>query len=273
MDLYNTISLELAKLLTNKYSTSFSMSSRLFGLSIRADIYNIYGFVRVADEIVDTYKGKDSLGLLTQFHHEALGAISRGYSTNPIVHAFAVTAIKYGITDELIKPFIESMKTDLTPHSFNKAQYDTYIYGSAEVVGLMCLKVFTGGDDALYIKLRSGAMALGSAFQKVNFLRDYRADYEQLGRVYFPGVTFDNFTNKQKKSIEEDIQNDFISAKQAINELPRSARTAVLASYFYYQELFNKLQRVSPEDLKVRRYRISNWRKVTLMVKAYFTYG
>lgn len=268
MEQYSVVSRELARRLTNRYSTSFSLSSRLFHASIRADIYAIYGFVRIADEVVDTYRGEDAPQLLDDLHAQALAAIKTGYSVNPIVHAFATTARKYGITDALIAPFFVSMKTDIKTTSFTSATYKTYIHGSAEVIGLMCLKVFVCGDEQQYKELKEGAKALGSAYQKVNFLRDMKADYEELDRVYFPGVAYESFSPQQKAAVEEDIADDFRRAQLDIARLPVVARKAVRASYQYYYALFEKLKSAAPDDIKARRYRISDARKLYLLTRA-----
>lgn len=267
MEQYTLVSKELARHLTNRYSTSFSLSSRLFDTSIREDIYAIYGFVRIADEVVDTYRGNDAAQLLYDLHAQVLAAIKTGYSVNPIVHAFATTAREYAITDVLIAPFFASMKTDIMATSFTAAAYKTYIHGSAEVIGLMCLKVFTGGNQQQYEDLKAGAMALGSAYQKVNFLRDIKADHEELGRMYFPGVTYESFDARQKTAIEEDIAKDFKRAELDITRLPASVRKAVQASYRYYNELFEKLKAATPSDIKTQRYRISDAKKVYLLTK------
>lgn len=266
MELYTATSYQLAERLTKRYSTSFSLSSRLFSSDIRPHIYAIYGLVRIADEIVDTYRGKDAQRQLNRLHKDTLAAIKNGYSTNPIIQAFADTAARFSITDELIAPFFASMAMDLNTILFTKKSYRQYIYGSAEVVGLMCLKVFVP-DEATYETLRPGAQALGSAYQKVNFLRDMRTDYSELGRVYFPGVTFETFNEKQKADIIKDIQSDFDASVGSLWQLPASAQKAVLASYLYYCALLDKLARSSVDTIKHSRVRVPNSQKLYLYIK------
>lgn len=268
MDLYAKTSYELAELLTKRYSTSFSLSSQLFDRSIRPDIFAIYGMVRIADEIVDTYRGDDARAQLDALQLAVTDAIRLSYSTNPILHAFALTARKFGIGRDLIEPFFDSMRTDLTATIFNEADYRRYIYGSAEVVGLMCLKVFVGGDAQRYEALKDGAQKLGAAYQKVNFLRDMKADYDELGRVYFPGVTFETFTENDKQAIIADIKRDFSAADPVISQLPKTAKKAVRASYYYYSELAGGLDAMSADQIKTSRARVADWRKLTLLAKA-----
>lgn len=267
MELYKRVSYELAERLTRRYSTSFSMSSRLFSSRIRSHIYAVYGMVRLADEIVDTYRGEDVMAQLDDFEALVYRACKRGYSTNPIVHAFALTAQKYGIEPELITPFFASMRMDMSAMVYDEAVYRRYIYGSAEVVGLMCLKVFVEGDANQYEQLRDGASHLGVAYQKVNFLRDMKADYEALGRVYFPGVDYQSFTESDKRAIEADIAADIAAAQRAIPYLPPAARRAVRTSLLYYNALFQRLQYASVADIKTRRIRVPNGVKLVLFVR------
>lgn len=271
MDLYLRTSYQLAEQLTQYYSTSFSMSSRLFHRSIRPHIYAIYGMVRLADEIVDTYVQADASDQLAYFQDEVLNAISRGYSTNPIIHAFSHTAQQFSITEELITPFFESMALDLHPQEFDESLYDSYIYGSAEVVGLMCLRVFVGGDSHKYNELLPGARALGAAYQKVNFLRDLKADYEELHRTYFPGIDYATFDESTKSAIIADIQQDFNAANAVIGSLPTEARKAVHASSLYYQALLKRLDHASVTDIKSQRIRVPNIEKIMLLSKASIT--
>lgn len=270
MELYTNTSYELAEKLTKRYSTSFSLSSLLFESSIRRHIYAIYGLVRIADEIVDTYQGDDRESRLEELQTEVAKALDTKYSVNPIVHAYAETARRYGITDELTKPFFDSMHTDVAQKTFTQTQYQDYIYGSAEVIGLMCLRVFVDGDQDRYEALKPGARALGSAYQKVNFLRDMKADHDALGRVYFPGVSYETFSEENKRVIIADIEQDFSLAKQAIEQLPDSARPAVRASYYYYSALLHELKLLSAETITSRRVRVANWRKLILLMKARF---
>ena len=266
MDQYTSACYEASKLITNRYSTSFGLSIRLFAPELRKHIYAMYGLVRIADEIVDTYKGSDQKTLLDDLESETLRALKTGYSTNPLVHAFAVTAGKYTITPQLITPFFESMRSDITPQLFNQSAYETYIYGSAEVVGLMCLKVFTN-DAALYNSLEPGAKRLGAAYQKVNFLRDIAADANTLDRWYFPEGSYKTFDEKAKTTIIKDIESDFTAAKPAIDALPHSSRKAVLLSYHYYSELLKQLKLTSARELKRKRIRVSDARKAALFIR------
>lgn len=270
MELYEKTSYELAQKLTTNYSTSFSLSSRLFDTSIRRHIYAIYGLVRVADEIVDTYQGKDADVLLNELEAHVYQQLKSDtpFSPNPIVHAFVLTAHKFAINRALIAPFFQSMRTDLTETSFTKEAYEEYIYGSAEVIGLMCLKVFTRGDRSSYKKLEKGAAALGSAYQKVNFLRDMKADYDERGRCYFPGVTFPNFNDTQKQSLEAEIEQEFLIAKDYIAQLPQAARRAVSTSYEYYWELLITIKKASAEDIKSRRLRVPSSKKLSIYLKS-----
>jgi phytoene/squalene synthetase len=268
VDLYLATSYELAERLTKRYSTSFSMSSSLFDHKVRPYIYAIYGMVRIADEIVDTYAGNDTAARLDEFERAVYDAVETGYSTNPILHAFADTCRFVGIDHTLIKPFFASMRADLTRTRFTRRQYDAYIYGSAEVVGLMCLRVFVEGNERLYESLRPSAQALGSAYQKVNFLRDMQADFTMLGRVYFPGVVFDTFDDAQKEAIVREIRSDFAEAAKGVYRLPRTARRAVALSKRYYELLLDKLETASAYEIARQRIRISNWRKFWLYIQA-----
>jgi phytoene/squalene synthetase len=261
VDLYTTTSYELSERITLRYSTSFSKSSRLFSAKIRPHIFAIYGLVRIADEIVDTYDGTDKQAQLDALERETYHALKVGYSTNPIVHSFACTATAYGITKELIDPFFKSMHMDLTPQNYNESLYQKYIYGSAEVIGLMCLRVFSENTQTTYAQLESGAKALGAAYQKVNFLRDIASDYKERGRVYFPNVQFESFSDSEKETIITDIQADFSAAKPYIDKLPKNARKAVGLSYAYYHELLKKLAATPVHHLKQQRIRLSNIQK------------
>lgn len=269
MDLYTDTSEATAELFTRSYSTSFSSATRLLPLAYRKHIYNIYGLVRVADEIVDTYRGPDALEILAALETEVYEAIARGYSVNPIVHAFQGTARLYEIDRELIAPFFTSMRMDLnTVHTLSKKQYETYIYGSAEVVGLMCLAVFTQGDKAAYTQLRDGACRLGAAYQKVNFLRDFADDAGRLQRCYFPGVKFRTFSDTAKNAIAADIQADFSAAEPYVRALPKAVQPAVWASYMYYFELLTILKRTPAAVIKKQRLRVSALKKARLLVRA-----
>lgn len=270
MELYLKTSYRLAEQLTRAYSTSFSVSSRLFDRAISKHIYAVYGLVRIADEIVDTYRGRDMLETLNQLEYHTLDQLGRvdSFSTNPIVHAFVDTAKRFDIDNDLIQPFFESMRTDITKHTFTADEYKNYIYGSADVIGLMCLRIFTDGNIDEYKKLEEGAAALGSAYQKVNFLRDIKADFDERGRIYFPGTTFETFDDAAKNEIQVDIEADFERAHQAIQDLPSNARKAVATSYMYYWRLFQLLKKASAEDIKTERLRIPTATKIRLYAKA-----
>jgi phytoene/squalene synthetase len=264
---YAKASYAASKLITNSYSTSFGMSIRLFEKSLRPHIYAIYGFVRIADEIVDTYNGTDQRDLLDNLELEAQDAIDTGYSTNPIVHAFAITVRMFNISDELIAPFFDSMRIDLSPQIFDQKLYETYIYGSAEVVGLMCLKVFLD-DEAKYYTLTQSAGKLGAAYQKVNFLRDIAADSKGLGRWYFPIGSATTFDETTKQAIIDDIQADFTAARLGIEQLPEGSRHAVSLSYSYYSQLLEKIQQTPAQELIQTRIRINNLSKSGLFLRA-----
>jgi len=266
MDLYTAMSYELSRKLTLRYSTSFGTSSRLFSKSIQPHIYAIYGLVRIADEIVDTYDGPEKEKLLAALEEDTYTAIKSGYSTNPIIHAFALTAAVYGISKILIKPFFDSMRMDLSPQHYTPALYQKYIYGSAEVIGLMCLRVFVEGDAALYKKLEPGARALGSAYQKVNFLRDIASDYQERGRVYFPNTTFETFDDTAKDEIIENIEAEFHTARLAVSQLPKNSQRAVDLSFRYYRELLKKLKKTPAATIKNTRVRLPNSKKAALLI-------
>ena len=266
MELYKQVSYKASKLVTNEYSTSFGLSIRLFSVTLRPHIYAIYGLVRIADEIVDSYDGPQQLNLLNDLEKQTMAAIDLGYSANPIVHAFALTARQYAIDATLIAPFFKSMRMDVTPTTFDQALYTTYIYGSAEVVGLMCLKVFTN-DQKLYAKLEKGAGKLGAAYQKINFLRDIAADAQGLGRWYFPISSFETFDDKAKTIIIRDIEKDLTSATKAIAQLPDSSRRAVALSYDYYNELLKKIRTTPASELQQKRIRVNNLQKTALFIR------
>ncbi len=268
MDAYTDVSYQLSEQLTKRYSTSFSLSSSLFDRELRKHIYAIYGMVRIADEIVDTYRGNHAAAELEAFEKLTYDAVDKRFSTNPLLHAFAQTAATFDIDKSLISPFFDSMRMDLTYTSFTESEYNSYIYGSAEVIGLMCLKVFVHGDKKKYDQLTNGARALGSAYQKVNFLRDFRADHENLGRCYFPGLTYEAFDETAKQKIIEDIRADFREAEKTIPLLPKNARLAVQTSYRYYTRLLDLLDAAPVEKIKSDRLRLPNSRKLLTLVKA-----
>jgi phytoene/squalene synthetase len=268
MHLFHKVSQECSRLTTEKYSTSFSSAIRLLHHSLRTPVYNIYGLVRFADEIVDTFHEHDKEQLLAAFKKETYQAIDNKVSLNPILHSFQLTVNKYHIDKDLIEAFFSSMEQDLNKTKYDLYGYQQYIYGSAEVVGLMCLHVFCEGDKVMYAKLKPAAQALGAAFQKVNFLRDLKADYEQLNRSYFPGIDFRNFTPLMKEQIEEDIATDFEKAYQGIVQLPVKARFGVYVAYKYYWSLFKKIKKSQPSLLMQNRIRIPNYSKALILMRA-----
>lgn len=266
--LFHDVSQQCSKAVTEKYSTSFSSAIKLLHTDLRTPIYNIYGFVRFADEIVDTFHQYQKEELLVEFKKETFSAIERGISLNPILHSFQITVRDYNISHDLIEAFFSSMEMDLSKTVYNSNGYKEYIYGSAEVVGLMCLYVFCEGDKSMYFELKPSAQALGAAFQKVNFLRDVKADYEMLNRSYFPEVDFKNFTLRMKKQIEDDIAVDFENAYEGILNLPNKARFGVYVAYKYYLSLFKKIKRTTPADILEQRIRIPNYGKAYIVAKA-----
>ncbi len=268
INLFHDLSQQCSKETTERYSTSFSSAIKLLHQDLRGPIFNIYGFVRFADEIVDTFHQFNKAELLIEFKKDTYLAIERGISLNPILHSFQLTVNKFGISHELIEAFFVSMEMDLDKTSYNSQGYKQYIYGSAEVVGLMCLYVFCEGDQTRYDELKPGAQSLGAAFQKVNFLRDVKADYEQLSRTYFPEVDFNNFTPSMKKQIEEDITIDFTAAYDAILNLPVKARFGVYVAYKYYLSLFKKIKKSNPSNILEQRIRIPNYGKAFIVAKA-----
>lgn len=263
--LYNSTCSECSRLITRRYSTSFSLGIRLFHRRFRGPIYGIYGFVRFADEIVDTFHNHDKDALLRRFREDTYRAIEERISLNPVLHAFQEVVHRYGIEMELIDAFLDSMEMDLSKNAYDERGYQQYIYGSAEVVGLMCLRVFCEGNDAQYQSLKAPACRLGAAFQKINFLRDIRSDYDERGRVYFPGVDFSRFDNAAKQQIEEDIQADFDVALEGIRRLPDGSRLGVYLAYKYYTQLFAKIKRAPAQRVAEERFRVSDKRKVYLL--------
>lgn len=268
MNLFHEVSQDCSRITTEKYSTSFSSAIRLLHKDLRTPICNIYGFVRFADEIVDTFHGYDKAMLFEEFKKATYDAIERGISLNPILHSFQMTVNQYGIDHALIDAFLYSMELDLGKHTYDRAGYETYIYGSAEVVGLMCLYIFCEGNQAQYDALKPAAKSLGSAFQKVNFLRDVKADFEGLDRMYFPDCDFANFTQADKLAIEQDIQKDFDEAYAGILNLPIKARFGVYVAYKYYLSLFKKIQRLEPAHILESRIRIPDYGKAFILAKA-----
>lgn len=272
MELYNQISVQCGKIITKQYSTSFSWGIKLLDVEMRTPIYSIYGFVRLADEIVDTFHGHDKETLLYEFRAETYKALERKISVNPILHAFQKTVHEFDIEQELIDAFLDSMAMDLTDKTYDDSSYQKYIYGSAEVVGLMCLRAFCKGNHELFENLKSPAKSLGAAFQKVNFLRDLKDDFDDRGRMYFPEVNFNHFSSEDKQQIEQDILTDFDQALKGIKLLPSSSRMGVYLAYRYYLKLFRKISGKHPEQIKAERIRLSNTSKIYILADSVARY-
>jgi phytoene/squalene synthetase len=272
--LFDQVSTESSKLVTKKYSTSFSLAVNMLSPKIRTAIYNIYGFVRFADEIVDSFHAYNKEKLILKFEKDYYEALEDGISLNPILNAFQQTVFKYQITDDLVQAFLKSMKADLYKSEYKtKAEYDEYIYGSADVVGLMCLKVFVNGDHDKYEELKSAAMRLGSAFQKVNFLRDLKDDVENLDRSYFPNINLKELDNQSKEMIIKEIEEDFdVAFKEGILKLPVEAKFGVYMAYRYYKRLLRKLKRTPSSEIMETRIRISNTMKINLLARSFVKY-
>lgn len=268
MDLFHEVSQQCSRITTTCYSTSFASAIKLLHKDLRGPVYNIYGFVRFADEIVDTFHNHDKKQLLFEFKRDTYAAVANGISLNPILHSFQMTVRRYTINQHLIDAFFTSMELDLQKSQYDTIGYEEYIYGSAEVVGLMCLHVFCDGDFKMYDALKPYAQSLGAAFQKVNFLRDLKADFVGLERVYFPGCDFGNFTENDKTKIEKDIQRDFSHAYEGIVRLPLKARFGVYVAYKYYLSLFNKIKRLQAAAILEERIRIPNYGKAVILAKA-----
>ena len=272
-ELFDKISEECSRNVTKSYSTSFSLATKMLSSNIRQDIYNIYGFVRFADEIVDTFHSYNKKELFKRFVDDLNHSIKEKISLNPILNSFQKTVHKYNINRDLINSFLKSMEQDLKKKKYESLQeYNEYIYGSADVVGLMCLKVFVGGRNDDYKKLKPYAMSLGSAFQKVNFLRDINDDYKKLNRVYFPGVDYGTFNEDVKNNIMIDIEKDFAKALKGIYMLPNNSKFGVYAAYKYYKRLLRKLERASYLQIKSERVRVPNYQKVDVLARSYVRY-
>ena len=271
-NIFDKVSFDTSKNTTRKYSTSFSFGIFCLNKKLHSDIYNIYGFVRIADEIVDSFHDYQKKELLDEFKEETYKSIARGISTNPILNSFQYTVNKFNIKKELIDCFLESMYMDLEGRNYDKYSYDKYILGSAEVVGLMCLHVFTNGNEEEYQKLKPYAMKLGSAFQKINFLRDLNADYFQLGRMYFPNIDLESFNACTKQQIEKEIKAEFDEALIGIMKLPKTSRFGVYVAYIYYISLFQKIKASTSAQLLSSRIRIPNYQKISLLAESYFKY-
>lgn len=271
--IFDKISFECSRNVTQSYSTSFSSAVKMLAPSIRQDIYNIYGFVRFADEIVDTFLEYNKIELFELFENDLAMAMKHKISLNPILNSFQYTVTKYNIPNEMIAAFMKSMKLDLTKTEYiNQDEYNEYIFGSADVVGLMCLKVFVKGDDAKYEELKHAAMRLGSAFQKVNFLRDLKADYEVLNRTYFPNTDLNTLDEISKLRIIEEIESDFKAGYEGILHLPLEAKFGVYTAFSYYKKLLSKLKNTPSEEIKHTRIRVPDYQKYGLFAKCYFSY-
>jgi len=271
--IFDNVSKECSKLVTNAYSTSFSMATKMLAESIRQDIYNIYGFVRFADEIVDTFHNYDKEKLFKRFENDLEAALEDKISLNPILNAFQETYHKYNIDYDLVATFMKSMQLDLHKTDYlTDQEYRDYIYGSADVVGLMCLKVFVKGDNSKYNELKDSAMRLGSAFQKVNFLRDLKADFEDLSRTYFPNTNLNHLDEASKKAIIDDIESDFSEGLKGIKKLPLEARFGVFMAYRYYNKLLEKLKKTPALEIKSTRIRVPNYKKIELLTRSYVKY-
>ncbi len=271
--LFDDLSFRTSKMVTQEYSTSFSMGIRFLAKKFHNPIYAIYGFVRYADEIVDTFHGYDKRQLLADFKADTFKAIAQGISLNPILNSFQQIVNEYKIDHQLIDTFLYSMEMDLEDHAYDQSLYEKYILGSAEVVGLMCLKVFVAGNEDQYERLKPFAMKLGSAFQKINFLRDYKADTQQLGRIYFPQLQQNELNNQIKKEIESDIQSEFDIAYEGIKMLPRDARFGVYVAYIYYSNLLRKIMNLQPQQIMSERVRIPDKQKYVLFFGSYIKHS
>ena len=265
---FHAVSNKSSEITTKEYSTSFSSAIRLLHHDMQQPIYNIYGFVRFADEIVDTFHDYDKASLLEEFKNDTYAAIARGISLNPILNSFQQTVNAYKIDHDLIGAFFQSMEMDLSQRTYDTRNFNEYVYGSAEVVGLMCLHVFCEGKKEACEKLKFSARSLGAAFQKVNFLRDINSDYNGLSRMYFPGCDFNNFTEWDKKQIEADIHNDFKAAYAGILKLPLKSRFGVYVAYKYYLSLFKKIKNLEPARVLETRIRIPDYKKIMIVLRA-----
>jgi len=268
-ELFDMISRKSSRMTTVMYSTSFSLGIRFFSKRFHDPIYGVYGFVRFADEIVDSFEGFNKQKLLKRFKEDTYEAIEDKISLNPILNNFQYVVNQYKIEHELIELFLKSMEMDLEKVEYDQQKYEAYILGSAEVVGLMCLRVFCEGDQDKYAELKHSAMRLGSAFQKINFLRDLKADFKDLGRTYFPGIDMNKWNDSIKAEIEEDIEKDFADGLTGIRKLPDGARFGVYVAYVYFHELLFAIRKVKADKLMNERIRVSNHRKYSLLLKAY----
>jgi len=272
-EFYTSVCLKSSMLITKRYSTSFSLGIRTLEERFRMPIYAIYGFVRFADEIVDTFNRDDAAELLQEFKNDTYKAIDKKISLNPVLHSFQLCVNTYGIEKSLIDTFLHSMEMDLSEVAYDREGYETYILGSAEVVGLMCLRVFCEGNNEMYQDLKPSAMKLGAAFQKINFLRDLHNDYKGLGRVYFPHLDMNHFDEKTKASIEQEIEQDFIEGLSGIRRLPKGTRFGVYVAYVYYYALLRKINSLPPSRIMEQRIRIPNAKKYALIFSSYFKHS
>ncbi|CAD5246275.1 MULTISPECIES: phytoene/squalene synthase family protein [unclassified Imperialibacter] len=273
IDLFDSTALKVSQLVTERYSTSFTLGIKTLHKKFRDPVFAIYGFVRYADEIVDTFHDHNKKMLLERFRKDTYDAIDEKLSFNPILHSFQSVVNQYKIESELIDAFLHSMEMDILQNEYNESGYQEYIYGSAEVVGLMCLRVFCEGDDKEFQSLKAPARRLGAAFQKVNFLRDIKSDFKDRGRTYFPGVDFNNFSQISKAQIESDIQQDFDAAYEGIKRLPKGARLGVYLAYVYYLTLFSKIKRLPVTRIMTERIRIPDSKKIILLFQTYLKHS
>ncbi len=271
--IFDAVSKDCSRIITQTYSTSFSMATKMLANSIRQDIYNIYGFVRLADEIVDSFHDYDKEALFIQFEADLESALNNKISLNPILNSFQQTYHTYSIDKDMVDAFMNSMRQDLYKTVYHTdEEYKNYIHGSADVVGLMCLKVFVNGNHEKYEALKETAMALGSAFQKVNFLRDLKADHDELNRTYFPNTDLNNLDEVSKKAIIDDIENDFSEGLKGIKQLPLEAKFGVFMAYRYYNQLLVKLKTPPALEIKSTRIRVPDYKKVELLTRSYVKY-
>jgi len=271
--LFDSVSNDCSKIVTKSYSTSFSLATKMLSKSIRQDIYNIYGFVRFADEIVDSFHDYNKEELFNNFVIDLERALNDKISLNPILNSFQFTYHKYNIDKHLVDSFLKSMRMDLSKKEYlTQEEFKEYIYGSADVVGLMCLKVFVKGNESKYLELKDSAMALGSAFQKVNFLRDLKADHDSLHRTYFPNTDLNRLDEVSKQQIIDDIEKDFEEGMNGIRNLPIEAKFGVFMAYRYYKQLLNKLKKTPALEIKNSRIRVPNYRKIYILTRSYVKY-
>lgn len=272
LSLYNSVCFDISQNITKRYSTSFTLGIKTLHKRFRAPVYGIYGFVRFADEIVDTFHRHNQKALLDNFKKETFNAIDYGISTNPVLQSFQIIVNRYNIDRELIDAFLQSMETDLSKKTHEQTSYNQYIYGSAEAVGLMCLTVFVEGNKEEYHKLKNAAQSLGAAFQKVNFLRDMKSDFDERGRIYLPNVDFKNFSSIIKEEIEKEIENDFAKAYQGILALPKDARFGVYVAYRYYKRLLHRIKITPASRIVKERIRVPNNEKASLLFRSFCRY-